>query len=126
MAGNQRRTLDIKTTTPERAARGAALTAAVGAGACGLCCVLPFALPAVALASAGGILAWLGGAQFWVTVLAGVIVATAWVWIAWRSARTKAKPASGTLFIMTIATGVLLLGVLWPHLEPLIIQALKG
>ena len=49
--------LEIK--APERAARGAALTAAAGAVACGVCCLLPFALPAVALAGAGGIIeAW--------------------------------------------------------------------
>ena len=45
----------LKIKAPERAARGAALTVAAGAVACGVRCVLPFALPAVALASAGGI-----------------------------------------------------------------------
>jgi membrane protein implicated in regulation of membrane protease activity len=83
----------LKPKAPERAACGAALTVAAGAVACGVCCVLPFALPAVALASAGGIIAWLGGVQLWATVLATTIVAAAWIWIVVRSARTKAKPA---------------------------------
>ena len=65
----------LKIEAPERAARGAALTVAAGAVACGVCCVLPFALPAVALASSGGIIAWLAGFQFWATVLAANIVA---------------------------------------------------
>ena len=81
----------------EQTACGAALTVAAGAVACGVCCVLPFALPAVALASAGGILAWFGGFQFWATVLAATIVATAWVWIIVQSIRKKAKPARSTL-----------------------------
>jgi hypothetical protein len=90
----------LKTKAPERAARGAALTVAAGAVACGVCCVLPFALPAVALASAGGIIAWLGGFQFWATVLAATIVAAAWIWIVVQSVSAKAKPARSTIYMM--------------------------
>lgn len=116
----------LKIKAPERSARGAALTVAAGAVACGVCCVLPFALPAVALASAGGIIAWLGGVQFWATVFAATIVAGAWIWIVVQSVSTKAKPARSTIYMMGIATTVLLLALLWSRVEPLIIQALKA
>jgi len=116
--------LEIKAS--ERAARGAALTAAAGAVACGVCCVLPFALPAVALAGAGGIIAWLGGFQFWATLLAGTIVAATWIWIVVQSVSAKAKPARSTTYMMGIATAVLLLALLWSRAEPLIIQAMRS
>lgn len=116
----------IKIKAPERAARGAALTVAAGAFACGVCCVLPFALPAVALASAGGILAWFSGVQFWATVLAATIVAAAWFWIVVQSVKAKAKPARSTIYMMGIATSVLLLSLFWTRIEPLLIQALKA
>jgi hypothetical protein len=116
----------LKIKAPERAARGAALTVAAGAVACGVCCVLPFALPAVALASAGGIIAWLGSVQFWATVLAATIVAAAWIWIVVQSVSTKAKPARSTLYMMGIATAVLALALLWARIEPLIVHALKA
>jgi hypothetical protein len=124
MTGNETRILKIK--APERTACGAALTVAAGAVVCGVCCVLPFALPAVALASAGGIIAWLGRFQFWATVLAAAIVTAAWVWIVVNNGRTKAKPARSTLYMMGIATVVLLLALLWSRIEPFIIHALKA
>jgi hypothetical protein len=45
------------TTRASGAVSVAALTTAAGAVACGVCCVLPFALPVVAAAGAGGALA---------------------------------------------------------------------
>jgi hypothetical protein len=115
----------LKIEARERAARNAALTVAAGAVACGVCCVLPFAIPAVALASAGGIIAWLGGFQFWATVLAANIVAAAWIWIVVQSVSAKARPARSTICMMGIATAVLLLALLWSRAEPLIIRAMK-
>jgi hypothetical protein len=64
-----------------KAAGVAAVTLASGAVACGACCVLPFAVPAVALAGAGSMLALLAGAHAWVTGVAAVAVAGAWIWI---------------------------------------------
>jgi hypothetical protein len=124
MTNKETRVLDIK--GPERTACGAALTVAAGAVACGVCCVLPIALPAVALASAGGIIAWFGGVQYWATVLAAIIVASAWAWIVVQSIRTKAKPARSTLYTMGIATAVLLLALSWSHIEPFLIQNLRA
>ncbi|MCC5625655.1 hypothetical protein [Nostoc sp. CHAB 5715] len=60
--------------TTEKAARTAALAAATGAVVCGVGCVLPMALPTIALAGAGSVFAWLGGAYFWVTALAAAMI----------------------------------------------------
>jgi hypothetical protein len=122
----EKETRMLKIKAPERTVCGAALTIAAGAVACGVCCVLPFALPAVALASAGGIIAWLGGVQLWATVLAATMVAAAWVWIVVQVVRTKAKPAQSTLYVMGIATAVSLLALLWSRVEPFIIRVLKA
>jgi membrane protein implicated in regulation of membrane protease activity len=75
--------------SPANAAGVIAVTAATGAVACGVCCVLPFALPAVALAGVGSIVALLAGALFWATALAVVAVAGAWLWVAWQSLRSR-------------------------------------
>jgi hypothetical protein len=84
---------------PAMAANAFAVTAATGAVACAACCVLPFALPAVALAGLGSVIALLAGALVWVTALAVVIVAGAWTWVGWRSFLLRARPARQTLYI---------------------------
>ena len=108
---------------PERAASVAALTTASGAVACGVCCVLPFAFPAVAAASTGSLLAWFAGAHDWATAVAAVIVAGAWISIGFQSHRTRQKPSHATLYTMALATAVLVLAVLWPRIEPHAIRA---
>jgi hypothetical protein len=49
---------DGRSDAPGTKIAGAA--AATGALACGVCCVLPFALPAAILALSGGFFAWFG------------------------------------------------------------------
>jgi hypothetical protein len=107
---------------PDRTASTAALTTAAGAVACGLCCALPFAFPAVAASAAGGVLAWLAHAHGWVTRLAAVIVSGAWISVALRSRGAKAKPANATLYWMAAASAALALAIVWPTIEPHIIQ----
>jgi cytochrome bd-type quinol oxidase subunit 2 len=109
----------------EKAARTAAVVSATGAVACGVCCVLPLALPAVALAGAGGILAWLAGAFVWMTAVAVVAVLGAWGWVWWESARSRARPAASTLYLMTFATTLLAVALLWPLIEPHLSIALR-
>jgi len=104
----------------------AATTTALGAIACGACCVLPFALPAVALAGTGGVIAWLGQAFWGALYLAGALVTMAWAWVAVASIRTRRRPAPSTLRAMFIATIALGVASLWPVLEPHILRALKG
>jgi hypothetical protein len=60
---------------PAKAACAVAMTAATGAAVCAGICVLPFALPAVAIAGFSSMIALLAGALAWVTALAVAIVA---------------------------------------------------
>lgn len=102
-----------------------AAAVALAAVGCGVCCVLPFALPAAALATAGGILAWFAGAYAWVTVLAVTLVAGAWAWVGVRCIATKRQPARLTVITLITATLFLTVGLLWPRIE-LFVAALLG
>lgn len=97
-----------------RLASTAATTTAVGAIACGVCCVLPFAVPAVALAGTGGLIAGLGQAFWGALYLAGALVAIAWAWIATSSVRTGRRPAPATVRAMLVATAALGIALMWP------------
>lgn len=109
-----------------KAAGVTAVTLSTGAVACGVCCVLPFALPATVLASAGSLLALLVKMHVWVTILAILSVVGAWGWIAWQTRRTSRKPAISTLFMMGAATMLLTVAVLWPLLEKPLIRMLRA
>jgi hypothetical protein len=105
-------------TQPGSAAAGlTAVTLATGAVACGACCVLPFALPAAALASTGAVLAWVADMHAWMTGLAILAVIAAWGWIAWQTRRTRLRPAASTLYVMVVATALATVAVLWPLIE---------
>ena len=93
-------------------AKGALALVSAGAVACGVCCALPFALPAVALAGSGGALAWIGGAQGVLAIVAGALVLLAWVWVGVTSARSKRRPANSTLIALSVVTFVLLVGLI--------------
>ena len=108
-----------------KAAGITAVTLSTGAVACGVCCVLPFALPATILASTGSLLAWFVKLHVWVTILAVLSVAGAWGWIAWQTRRTRRRPATSTLFMMGAATVLLTVAVLWPLLEKPLIRMLR-
>jgi hypothetical protein len=111
---------------PAKAVSAFAVTAATGAVACAACCVLPFALPAVALAGLGGIIALLAGALVWVTALAVVIIAGAWMWVAWQSFRSQARPARSTLYMMGCATALTTVAAMWRLIEPTLVRFLLG
>jgi hypothetical protein len=102
-----------------------AVTLSTGAVACGVCCVLPFALPATVLASTGSLLAWFVNMHLWVTILAILSVVGAWGWIGWQTRRTNRKPAISTLVMMGAATVLLTVAVLWPLLEKPLIRMLR-
>jgi len=114
------------TTGASRAASVAALTTAAGAVACGVCCVLPFAVPAVAAAGAGGALAWVGRAHSTMTLIASAIVVAAWILVGAQSRRARKRPASTTLYAMAIATAVLALAIVWPRIEPYLIDLVRA
>jgi hypothetical protein len=105
-------------------AASAAGLAATGALACAVCCILPFALPAAALALAGGALAWLASIYEWATVAAVVLVVIAWTWIVFQSVRTRKRPAVTTVLMMLAATAMLALAYSWPLIEPIVVAKL--
>jgi hypothetical protein len=101
-----------------------ALGCACAAFACAAACVAPLALPAVMLAGMGTTLAWLAGAHGWMTVLAILAAAAAWLWICRQAHRSRLRPSPSTLRVMGITTFLLVLAVVWPLLEPQIARAL--
>jgi hypothetical protein len=103
-----------------------AITAAAGAVACGACCVLPFALPAAAVAGFGGVLSLFAGALFWVTALAVMTVAAAWTWVGWQSFSSGTRPAPLTLYTMGGATALTAVALLWHRIESVLIHNLRG
>jgi len=109
-----------------KAAGGVALLSAAGAVAACAVCVLPFALPAVLLAGVGGVLAWLGNAHVWMTGVAVVALAVAWLWIWRQSARTGVRPAISTLTMMGIATLLVVSALFWPEIEPGVLRPVAG
>lgn len=105
-------------------AAGAAVVTALTAAACTACCILPFTLPAVILASAGGTIAILDHAHAWVTRLAIFAVACAWLWIAWQVRKTQRRAARSTVVVMVIATLLTAVAASWPVIEPMAFNAL--
>lgn len=101
-------------------AAAAAITA-TGALACAAGCILPLALPAVALAGAGSIVAWLVQAQGWMISLALVAVTSGWIWVGWLSLKHRSRPAFSTVGAMAAATLALALAGIWPVIEPAVV-----
>lgn len=104
-------TEDAAAPGPRNKAKGAVALISFGAVACGVCCALPFALPAVALAGSGGALAWIGGTQGLLAIVAAALVALAWIWVGVTSARSRRRPANATLIAMGLVTLVLASGL---------------
>lgn len=116
----------------QRADGGAALgvvSVATSAGAvlsCAACCVLPLALPAVALDGMAGGLAWMEAAHGWLTVAAVVLLAGAWGYVWRQSAATGRRAARATILLLGIATALTLVALAWSWIEPALIAALRG
>jgi hypothetical protein len=100
-----------------RAVGVGAAVIATGALACGVCCVLPFALPAAALAISGGVLAWFGGSYPLATMIGALAVLGGWGWVGLQTMRARRRPARSTVVVMTLATLILVLALAWPGLE---------
>jgi hypothetical protein len=110
----------------DRIVAATAAATATGALALAVCCVLPFALPAVAMAAGGGVIAWLVRAQGWMMDLALIAVAGGWIWVGWQGLRHKTRPAASTLGAMGAASLLLVLAAVWPMVEPIVIQLLRS
>jgi len=106
------------------AAGVAVTTSATAVVACGACCVIPLAFPAVTATVAGGALAWFGKAHVWMTVLAVLVVVVAWLWIWQQRVKRGARASKATIGVMSAASLVALLAVVWSQLEPSLIAAL--
>lgn len=105
-------------------AAGAAALTAIAAATCTACCVLPFMLPAVVLALAGGSIAVLDHAHAWVTEFAMAMTVFAWLWIAWQARTTNRRIARSTLAIMIAATLLTAAAAARPVIEPSVFHAL--
>jgi hypothetical protein len=105
-------------------AAGVAALTALAAAACTACCLLPFTLPAVILAGAGGLIAMLDHAHGWVTHLAVLVVVCAWLWIGWQVRKTQRRTTRLTVAVMVLATLLTALAVSWPAIEPVAFKAL--
>lgn len=100
-----------------KAAGAAVLTSATAVLACGACCVIPLAFPAIAASMAGGLLAWLARAHTWMTGLAVMVVVVAWLWIWRQTVKHKARVSKSTLGLMGAASMIMLLALVWPKIE---------
>ncbi|HUI98551.1 MAG TPA: hypothetical protein VLX44_22565 [Xanthobacteraceae bacterium] len=112
-------------TPADRVVGASAALAATGALACGVCCVLPFALPAALLAVSGGVIGWFARATPWAMGLALVAVLAGWTWVAVESARSRRRPARSTLLTLGLATAVFAAAIMWWHFERAIIHFLR-
>jgi hypothetical protein len=102
-----------------------ASVAAVGALACGVCCILPFALPAAVLAMSGGVIGWFAKATPWALGIAVIAVLSGWGWVARQTLRTKLRPAKSTYVLMGLATVMLVTSIMWWHFERDVILLLR-
>jgi FtsH-binding integral membrane protein len=107
-----------------RIASGTAITSALAAVACTACCVLPFTLSAVLLASWGGVIAVVDHAHGWVTLAAVLAVVGAWMWIIVQMRRTRRKPARSAMIMMALATALTLAAASWFVTAPAVYQML--
>ena len=78
-----------------RASRAGAITAAGIVFACGVCCLLPFALPAVAL-TAFGFVVVVASAYRWPVFVAVGAVISGWAWVLSKRVRSHRAPAGET------------------------------
>lgn len=108
-----------------KAAGAVAVTVSTAALACGICCVLPFALPAAMLGVVGGALAWFSEAYRWMTPIAVLAVAAGWFWIGYQSRSSGRRPARLTLIVMGFATAIMALALFWPRIEPIALGMLR-
>jgi len=102
-----------------------AVTASSAALACGVCCVLPFALPPAVLGTVGGVLAFFESAYSWMKWVAVLAVSAGWAWVLLQSIQPHRRPAKSTLTVMAFATVAVMLALMWPIFEEPIIALLR-
>ena len=93
--------------------------------ACGVCCVVPLAIPAIGLGGFGAALAWFGAAHAAITMVATALVLFGWVWVLRDATRRTVRPSASTLWLMGVATLALAAAIAWPWLEPAVASVLS-
>lgn len=91
--------------------------ALVGAVACGACCALPFALPAVSVALGSGAVQWSAGANIIVSSVALLALVAAWLWVLMSARRSGRKVGTSTMIALGGASTVWLIGLVWPWID---------
>ena len=111
----------------DKAVGAAALATSTGAVlACSACCVLPIALPAVALALGATTIAWMEAAHGWLTLISVVLLIAAWGLVWWHSSRSRRRAARATIYMLSAATVLTALALAWPWIEPSLLALLRG
>jgi cytochrome bd-type quinol oxidase subunit 2 len=103
---------------------GAAAMTALTAAACTACCILPFTLPAAVLAFAGGWIAMVDHAHFWIARLAVAVVIAVWCWIGWQRWRNGRRISRAAAALMIVATLLTATVACWPLIEPVAFHGL--
>lgn len=104
---------------------GVAIATSVAAVlACGAGCIIPLAIPAITATAAGGVLAWLGRSHAWITSFAVFVVVMAWLWIWRQTAKRGMRPTRTAIALMSAASLIALLAILWPYVEPSLVAVL--
>lgn len=105
-------------TAARKSVIGLAPVSAAGAAlACGACCIAPLVMPAIAVGSFGTALAWIGRAHFAMTVIAAVLVSGGWLIVYRDTLARRVRPARRTLWIMSMASMLLVAAIAWPRIE---------
>ncbi len=107
------------------AAQVAVKTSAAAAIACGVCCLVPFVFPAVALTTTGAGIAALAGVYWWAIRLAFLALAAGWLWLLVDSVRRGRRPGRATVVAMASATAFTFLAYSWSFAERHVIAWIK-
>ncbi len=116
---------DTRDDTGKAAGVAAVVTTSGAVLACAACCVLPVAIPAVALGGGGAILAMFSRAAPVLTLVGVALVILAWFWVVRASRRTGKRPAPLTIRLLSISTALAVLAVLWPAIEPTLMGLIR-
>jgi len=119
--------MTAKSQASETAVSGGAVAASgTAVVACGACCALPMIFPALALGTSGAVLAWLADAHGWLSLVAALLVGSAWAWAVWRR-RSAGRPLRiSTWGLLTIASALTVIALVWPWIEPTVLRALDA
>lgn len=105
--------------------RGAAGAGAL-AVACGVCCVLPIAVPALALSSLGGTVAIVSRGYRWAMWFALGAIVIAWTWAGIQRVRTGRRIHPVTRRGMLAATLIVAAAYAWLTVERVIVAVIRG